>query len=117
MYKLGRKIVDSWFHKWKNPHPSSKYGLLRVAVIGVRAGEYGRKSFSWKENNEAIRDLRIGSFDPYICKVFNLNEAKKLFLSEEVVLVKWLSVLTNYLLDEIEGMPSYDRHKTRPRIN
>jgi NADPH2:quinone reductase len=48
------------------------------SVIGVRAGEYGRKNpEAGIENNKAIRDIcEKGHFNPYICKEFSLDKAK-----------------------------------------
>ena len=62
------------------------------SVIGVRAGEYGRKNpEAGKENNEAIRRIcEEGHFDPHVCKEFDLEDAKDAihFLSERKLVGK-----------------------------
>ena len=62
------------------------------SVIGVRAGEYGRKDpEAGIENNIAIRKIcEGGHFSPYVCKEFNLEDAKDAikFLSERKLVGK-----------------------------
>jgi NADPH2:quinone reductase len=49
------------------------------SIVGVRAGEYGRKNpKQGVENNEAIFKIcEEGHFKPYVCKEFSLEQAKE----------------------------------------
>jgi len=62
------------------------------SVIGVRAGEYGRKDpEAGIENNIAIRRIcEEGHFSPYVCREFDLKDAKDAiqFLSERKLVGK-----------------------------
>ena len=62
------------------------------SVIGVRAGEYGRKDpKAGIENNIAIRKIiEEGHFSPFVCTEFDLKDAKNAiqFLSESKVVGK-----------------------------
>lgn len=62
------------------------------SVIGVRAGEYGRKNpEAGIENNIAIRKIcEEGHFNPHVCREFDLEDAKDAiqFLSERKLVGK-----------------------------
>jgi NADPH2:quinone reductase len=51
--------------------------IKQVSVIGVRAGEYGRRyPEKGRENSEAIYNLAAsGAINPYVCKAFPLANA------------------------------------------
>ena len=56
------------------------YPLIKgFSVIGVRAGEFGRRDpLKGRENNEIIMELaETGKLKPYICKEFLLNDSKE----------------------------------------
>ena len=89
----GGRLLIVGFASGRIPTLPVNMALIKgFSVIGVRAGEYGRKNpLAGKENNEAIREIcESGHFDPYICKVFNLNEAKEAihYLSERKLIGK-----------------------------
>ena len=88
----GRLLVIG-FASGRIPSVPANMPLIKgFSVIGVRAGEYGRKDpEAGIENNNAIRKIcEEGHFSPYICKEFDLKDAKEAikFLSERKLLGK-----------------------------
>ena len=64
--------------------------IKHIAVIGVRAGEYGRRNPEMgRANTEAIYQMaRSGEIDPYVCRGFPLEkavDAMRLLENREVV--------------------------------
>ena len=64
--------------------------IKQLSVIGVRAGEYGRKyPEQGKQNTRAVYELAdTGQIKPYVCKAFPLTEAvsaMQMLASREVV--------------------------------
>lgn len=89
----GGRLLVVGFASGRIPQLPVNMALIKgFSVIGVRAGEYGRKNpEAGKENNEALFKIcEEGHFDPYICKVFKLSEAKEAikFLSERKIIGK-----------------------------
>jgi len=75
----GGRILIVGFASGRIPELPINMALIKgFSVIGVRAGEYGRKNpEAGIENNKAIRDIcEKGHFNPYICKEFSLDKAK-----------------------------------------
>lgn len=67
----GGRILIVGFASGRIPELPINMALIKgFSVIGVRAGEYGRKNpEAGIENNKAIRDIcEKGHFNPYICK-------------------------------------------------
>ena len=89
----GGRILIVGFASGRIPELPINMALIKgFSVIGVRAGEYGRKNpEAGIENNKAIRDIcEIGHFNPYICKEFDLEKAKDAvqFLSQRKLVGK-----------------------------
>jgi NADPH2:quinone reductase len=75
----GGRILIVGFASGRIPELPINMALIKgFSVIGVRAGEYGRKNpEAGIENNKAIRDIcEKGHFNPHICKEFSLDKAK-----------------------------------------
>ena len=89
----GGRILIVGFASGRIPELPINMALIKgFSVIGVRAGEYGRKNpEAGIENNKAIRDIcEKGHFNPYICKEFDLDKAKDAvqFLSQRKLVGK-----------------------------
>lgn len=89
----GGRILIVGFASGRIPELPINMALIKgFSVIGVRAGEYGRKNpEAGIENNKAIRDIcEKGYFNPYICKEFDLDKAKDAvqFLSQRKLVGK-----------------------------
>ena len=89
----GGRILIVGFASGRIPELPINMALIKgFSVIGVRAGEYGRKNpEAGIENNKAIRDIcEKGHFNPYICKEFSLDKAKDavLYLSQRKLVGK-----------------------------
>ena len=89
----GGRILIVGFASGRIPELPINMALIKgFSVIGVRAGEYGRKNpEAGIENNKAIRDIcEKGYFNPYICKEFDLDNAKDAvqFLSQRKLVGK-----------------------------
>lgn len=89
----GGRILIVGFTSGRIPVAPVNMPLIKgFSIIGVRAGEYGRRNpVKGRENNEAIKKLADeGILKPYICKEFPLKEAKKAisFLSERKLVGK-----------------------------
>ena len=63
-----------------------------VSVVGVRAGEFGRKNpEAGIENTQKIREIcEAGHFSPHICEEFSLDQSKEAlkFLSQRKLVGK-----------------------------
>ena len=89
----GGRLLVVGFASGRIPTLPINMALIKgFSVIGVRAGEYGRKNpEAGKENNAAIRRIcEEGHFDPHVCKEFDLEDAKDAihFLSERKLVGK-----------------------------
>ncbi len=89
----GGRLLVVGFASGRIPNLPINMALIKgFSVIGVRAGEYGRKDpKAGIENNYAIRKIcEEGHFSPYICKEFDLKDAKDAikFLSERKLVGK-----------------------------
>ena len=89
----GGRILIVGFASGRIPELPINMALIKgFSVIGVRAGEYGRKNpEAGIENNKAIRDIcEKCHFNPYICKEFSLDKAKDavLYLSQRKLVGK-----------------------------
>ena len=89
----GGRLLIVGFASGRIPQLPINMALIKgFSVIGVRAGEYGRKDpIGGMENNQAIREIcEKGHFDPHICKTFPLEEAKSAiqFLSKRKLIGK-----------------------------
>ena len=89
----GGRLLIVGFASGRIPNLPINMALIKgFSVIGVRAGEYGRKNpEAGIENNIAIRKIcEEGYLNPHICKVFNLDEGKDAikFLSERKLIGK-----------------------------
>ena len=89
----GGRILIVGFASGRIPNLAINMALIKgFSVIGVRAGEYGRKNPEGGiANNKAIREIcEQGHFDPYVCKEFSLENAKEAlkFLSERKLVGK-----------------------------
>lgn len=76
----GGRLLVVGFASGRIPDLPINMPLIKgFSVIGVRAGEYGRKDpEAGIENNRAIREIcEKGHFSPYICKEFDLEDAKE----------------------------------------
>ena len=74
----GGRILIVGFASGRIPNLPINMALIKgFSVIGVRAGEYGRKDpEAGLENNVAIRKIcEEGHFNPHICKEFNLEDS------------------------------------------
>tara|TARA_B100001057_G_scaffold140889_1_gene140617 strand:+ start:2604 stop:3599 length:996 start_codon:yes stop_codon:yes gene_type:complete len=74
----GGRILIVGFASGRIPNLPINMALIKgFSVIGVRAGEYGRKDpEAGLENNLAIRKIcEEGHFNPHICKEFNLEDS------------------------------------------
>ena len=75
----GGRLLIIGFTSGRIPSVPVNYPLIKgFSVIGVRAGEFGRRDpEKGKENNEIIMELaQSGKLKPYICKEFSLENAK-----------------------------------------
>ena len=89
----GGRLLVVGFASGRIPDLPINMALIKgFSVIGVRAGEYGRKDpKAGIENKNAIRKIcEEGHFSPYICKEFDLKDAKDAikFLSERKLVGK-----------------------------
>ncbi len=89
----GGRILVVGFASGRIPNIGINMPLIKgFSVIGVRAGEFGRRNpEKGIENNIAIRKMADeGKLKPYICKEFNLQGAKSSiqFLSERKLIGK-----------------------------
>ena len=89
----GGRILIVGFASGRIPNLPINMALIKgFSVIGVRAGEYGRKDpEAGLENNLAIRKIcEEGHFNPHICKEFNLEDSINAikFLSERKLVGK-----------------------------
>lgn len=89
----GGRILIVGFTSGRIPSAPINMPLIKgFSIIGVRAGEYGRRDpQKGKENNEAIKKIaEEGHFKPYICKEFLLRDAKDaiLYLSQRKLIGK-----------------------------
>jgi len=89
----GGRLLVVGFASGRIPNLPINMALIKgFSVIGVRAGEYGRKDpEAGIENNIAIRKIcEEGHFSPYVCKEFDLKNAKEAiqFLSERKLVGK-----------------------------
>ena len=76
----GGRLLIIGFTSGRIPAVPVNYPLIKgFSVIGVRAGEFGRKDpIKGKENNEIIMELaESGKLAPHICKEFPLEQAKE----------------------------------------
>ena len=74
----GGRILIVGFASGRIPNLPINMALIKgFSVIGVRAGEYGRKDpEAGLENNVAIRKIcEEGHFNPHICKEFDLEDS------------------------------------------
>tara|TARA_B100001123_G_scaffold129432_1_gene150362 strand:- start:1561 stop:2562 length:1002 start_codon:yes stop_codon:yes gene_type:complete len=83
----GGRILIVGFTSGRIPTAPVNMPLIKgFSIIGVRAGEYGRRDpVKGRENIEAVKRLADeGNLKPYICKKFKLSESKDAikFLSE-----------------------------------
>ena len=89
----GGRILIVGFASGRIPTLPINMSLIKgFSVVGVRAGEFGRRNpKKGLENNIEIRKIcEAGHFKPYICKEFSLNEAKESihFLSQRKLVGK-----------------------------
>lgn len=89
----GGRILVVGFASGRIPTLPINMSLIKgFSVVGVRAGEFGRRNpKKGLENNIEIRKIcEAGHFKPYICKEFSLNEAKESihFLSQRKLVGK-----------------------------
>ena len=76
----GGRILIVGFTSGRIPIAPVNMPLIKgFSIIGVRAGEYGRRDpVRGKENIEAIKKLADeGELKPYICEKFKLEDAKE----------------------------------------
>jgi len=78
--------------------------IKQLSVIGVRAGEYGRKEpAKGAQVNKALFDLaESGRIDPYICASFPLEEAvgAMQMLTDRKVVGKVVVTMNGYMIDD-----------------
>ena len=95
----GGRLLVIGFAAGRIPNIPVNYPLIKgFSVIGVRAGEYGRRDpIKGKENIEIINDLaQSGKIKPYICKTFQFKESKEaLIYLKERKLVGKVAILIN----------------------
>ena len=89
----GGRILIVGFASGRIPNLPINMALIKgFSVLGVRAGEYGRKDpEAGLENNLAIRKIcEEGHFNPHICKEFDLEDSINAikFLSERKLVGK-----------------------------
>ena len=89
----GGRILIVGFTSGRIPKAPVNMPLIKgFSIIGVRAGEYGRRDpVRGKENVEAVKKLADeGYLKPHICKKFKLENAKEAiqFLSERKLVGK-----------------------------
>ena len=94
----GGRILIVGFTSGRIPSAPVNLPLIKgFSIIGVRAGEYGRRDpIRGKENIEAIYKLaEKGYLKPYVCKEFHLNDSKEAiaFLAERKVTGKIVVVM------------------------
>ncbi|MCZ6655928.1 MAG: NADPH:quinone oxidoreductase family protein [Gammaproteobacteria bacterium] len=74
----GGRLLTIGFTSGRWPQAAVNLILIKqIAVIGVRAGEYGRRApEKGRANNEALYAMAAaGEIDPYVCRGFVLDEA------------------------------------------
>jgi NADPH2:quinone reductase len=95
----GGRLLVIGFAAGRIPNIPVNYPLIKgFSVIGVRAGEYGRRDpIKGNENIEIINDLaQSGKIKPYICKTFQFKESKEaLIYLKERKLVGKVAILIN----------------------
>ena len=89
----GGRLLIVGFASGRIPTAPVNMPLIKgFSIIGVRAGEYGRRDpVKGEENNQAIREIaETGAFQPYVCKEFPLLESKEAirFLEQRKLLGK-----------------------------
>ena len=89
----GGRLLIVGFASGRIPTAPVNMPLIKgFSIIGVRAGEYGRKDpVKGEENNQAIREIADhGAFQPYVCKEFSLKDSKEAikFLQERKLVGK-----------------------------
>ena len=89
----GGRILIVGFASGRIPTLPINMALIKgFSVVGVRAGEFGRRNpEKGLENNIEIRKIcEAGHFKPHVCKAFPLNEAKESihFLSQRKLVGK-----------------------------
>ena len=89
----GGRILIIGFTSGRIPSVPVNIPLIKgFSVIGVRAGEYGRRNpDKAKENYDSILNLaNEKKINPYICKIFSLDEGKKalLYMAQRKVIGK-----------------------------
>ena len=89
----GGRILIVGFTSGRIPTAPVNMPLIKgFSIVGVRAGEFGRRDpVKGKENIEAVKKLADeGDLKPHVCKTFKLEEAKEAiqFLSERKVVGK-----------------------------
>tara|TARA_B100000945_G_scaffold136913_1_gene109304 strand:- start:224 stop:1225 length:1002 start_codon:yes stop_codon:yes gene_type:complete len=89
----GGRLLIVGFASGRIPTAPVNMPLIKgFSIIGVRAGEYGRRDpVKGEENNQAIREIaETGAFKPHICKKFSLAESKEaiVFLEQRKLLGK-----------------------------
>ena len=95
----GGRILIVGFTSGRIPSAPVNMPLIKgFSIIGVRAGEYGRRDpVKGKENIKAVKTLADeGYLKPFICKKFLLADAKEAikFLSERKLVGKVAVVMT-----------------------
>ena len=87
----GGRLLSIGFTSGRWPQAPVNLILIKgISVVGVRAGEYGRRHPEKGEaNNAAIYQMAAdGDIDPYVCKTFPLErtvEAMRLLQNREVI--------------------------------
>ena len=89
----GGRLLIVGFASGRIPSAPVNMPLIKgFSIIGVRAGEYGRRDpIKGEENNQAIREIaETGAFQPYVCREFPLLESKEAirFLEQRKLLGK-----------------------------
>jgi len=78
----GGRLLVIGFASGRIPNVHVNIPLIKgFSVIGVRAGEYGRRDpIKGKENIQAIHKIASeGYFSPHVCKIFPLERGKEAF--------------------------------------
>ena len=89
----GGRLLIVGFASGRIPSAPVNMPLIKgFSIIGVRAGEYGRRDpVKGEENNQAIREIaETGVLQPYVCREFPLLESKEAirFLEQRKLLGK-----------------------------
>ncbi len=97
----GGRILSIGFTSGRWPQaPVNLILIKQIAVIGVRAGEYGRRDpVRGRENREALYELAAcGQIDPYVCAGFPLERAVDAMrlLTERKVVGKAVVTMNGY---------------------